>query len=429
MSFNTMANFAGSWNTAQNAQEAQHVRFEEPARRYHTLNAQEAQHVRFEEPTRSAAASATPIQRGTPDNRGRVPQRKPVGSSSRPSTPRSGSSVPARKPVGSGSAGSSMSRRTQSPAASTARTPINLNKPLPPSPAEGLHCRVVMDPAPVTQPPMQPPASRKPSSTPPVASRPSSSGGWSFRSFKRTNSNASSTKESATKSRSNSLTSAAKKTGKWITGSAGIMAMNAQERDDYRKVSLEDKERKREHKRNQNPSSRPLYEKRFLTGLTKDDSRVITDATFDAHMQHRVSRERRSADLKRRHERDCAEASRQGKPRPDTPEGVNLSPRRGSLTSIERKKSLECHRDEDPLIVPVELSKGERVLFKLSARIDGMKSQGPKRKGSDSSDMDFADSAPADQAFQCEKCAGYSLKYLKGGLCPACYTYYKYTGK
>lgn len=268
---------------------------------------------------------------------------------------------------------------------------------------------------------LQSPTSQTPTVSSPAASRPGSSGGWSFKSRKSMN-------EKGSESRRGSMTDAAKNAGKWVSSKAGIMVMNATDRDNYRKASLSDKAKKLEHKRNLDPTTRPLHEKRYLSGLDKTDSRQFSEATFDAKVQDRAARERLSERLSEKHAKDCAEASRKGKKRPDTPEGVKLSPRKGSLTSLERKEALKCARIEDPDYEEVQLTDSERIALKLSKKLDMFKRE-QKRKGSDSSDMDFADSAPPEHQFKCGKCTRQCSTYLKEGLCESCYLYYKNTGK
>ncbi|KAM0721732.1 hypothetical protein Q7P37_002657 [Cladosporium fusiforme] len=411
------------------------------------------------------------------ESRGRMPERRPVGSASRqhqqsmsPSAPQS--RAPSRKPVGGSRTQSPASSRTQSPASSNRHPNPDLNKALPRIPKGesipfigrdpigrfNVHARtpegsVPQSPiggAPRHQIPgpakalLQSPAGSVPASPRgrPEPTRPGSSGGWSFMGRKRRDSNASNQSGAFSRqgSRRGSLSEAAKSAGKWAKDKADIVVMNKTERDAFIAGAQKAHDREVEEARKKNPSSRPVHQQKYI--VAKQQAAKPGEswgagppgASYEALVEERVFRERTSAGYKRMHDQACATALLEGRSRPETPNADNWTPPAGSLNSEERDQAMHEAEERERASQRIEFGFGDRFAFQLSKMLDGVKRE---RQASDSSDMDFGmtDSAPLDAMYVCGKqpgpnfgkgCQMPSSTFLKGGLCDKCHAYQKH---
>lgn len=411
------------------------------------------------------------VSQSSTENKGRTTQRKLVGSGSRqnqqsPYPPVLGS-TPARKPVGSDRTKSPASGRAQ-PSASSSRgsNPPNLNKALPRTPLPfigrdrsgrfdpktrqidgnapqspiGLNEQSVTIPR-QAQALLQSPAGSAPPTPGRVDSRPTSSSGWSFKGRKRTESNFSGTSSQAG-SRRGSISDAAKSAGKWAKGKADILAMNKADRDNFMKGHKKQHDREVEFTRQQDPLSRPQYQKEYLVEKQRaakpGESWGLggVEASYAAQMEERAFRARVANGHKRIHEEKVRIAHANGKPRPFTPEEAKLSPPAGSMNSRERseaRKNSNASSEEGFS----GFSKADRFALLLSKKLDNFKTG---RKGSESSDMDFGmtDAAPAGSMYLCGEVEGPnfgkgchmpSASSLKAGLCEQCYAFAKHERK
>jgi hypothetical protein len=342
-------------------------------------------------------------------SRGQVPQRKAVKASTQQGPYPSMSQTPAHKPVGSRTA-SAAGSRAQSPAPLNRGGKSDLMKPLPQLPT--------------------------PSTPRAPEPRPGSSSGWSFRGRKRTDSMASSGSSVAgqPRSRRGSISESVKEAGKWAKSKAGIIGMDPTTRELWLLGAIKNQEREVEQARRQDPSSRPVSQQKVFAQKLDNSinwSDTMSQGLFDAQIQERASREFRAKGYKQLHDKACKEASATGKPRPLTPEEAKLSPPRNSLNPQERIQARDSFGDGwDPEANPtLALSKSERFAMNLSRKLDAVKRIDRGRKDSNSSAMDFADSAPADAMFICSICDMPQDSYLKEGKCDACHVWTKNKGR
>jgi hypothetical protein len=258
---------------------------------------------------------------------------------------------------------------------------------------------------------------------------------------KRTNSGLSgffSPSSSRSGSRRASLTEAAKNVGNWAKSKADILTMNQAQRDSFVKGAT--RSREVEAARRADPSLRPAHQKAMLVEKQKASHPGESwglgpiDAAFAAQMEQREFRSRTAAAYQKMHEKACAKALREGKPRPLTPDAAKHTPPAGSLTSEERAGELEF----DPESQGTTLKMSEKFTLQLSKALDVVKSS---RKDSNCSDMDFGmtDSAPAGAIQVCGQVKGTpffgsgchipSRTHLKQGLCEDCYAFKKNGGQ
>jgi hypothetical protein len=230
-----------------------------------------------------------------------------------------------------------------------------------------------------------------------------------------------------------SLTDAAKGVGKWAKSKTEILTMNQAQRESF--VKGASRSHRIEAKRQADPSLRPLHEKEMIVAkqMAKHPEECwglgSVDASFDAQMQERAFRKNMAAGWKKTHEKECAAALREGKPRPLTPEDAMGSLPTGSLTSLEFDPEGKSK---------IMLTMTEKIALGVSRKLDAFKSS---RKDSDCSDMDMSmtDSAPAGAIEFCGQMEGTfyykqgchmpSRTHLKQGLCEDCYQYKKNVSK
>lgn len=407
----------------------------------------------------------------TTQSRGQAINRKPVGSGSSqqqngPYPPVSKSSVPSRKPVRDDRtqpSASTTKSQPQSSARANRRGAPDLNKALPRIPTNAIPPFIARDatgkfdqfhkspdgsvpqaPIGTTKRHELPPlakaqlealaATQTPPATPrPADSRPESSKGFPSMLRKRTNSNLSAF-FTPPGSRRGSLVDAAKSAGKWAKSKADILTMNQAERDSF--ITGATRSREVEAARRADPMSRPLRQQEMIVEKQKAShpgeawGAGPVEAVYEAMMQERTFRARTAREYQKMHEKACATALAEGKPRPTTPDAAKYSPPHASLTSQERAEAGEW----DPESEVMMLTKAETIALQLSRKLDAFKSS---RKDSDSSDMDFGmtDAAPAgaiqfcgempDTPYFNKGCHMPSRNHLKMGLCEACYAFKK----
>lgn len=404
--------------------------------------AQEAQLAHYGLPTGGAPR---PHATKAGEYKGTIPGRKPV--TARNQEGPYPSMTPTRKPVGGYSTVSSSSVRPQSPPPAKSGGYAGKNKPLPPPPrapsasqptpsapsAPRPACPVAPKAtASTTSVPVRPLPLRACASTSPLPAqqRPGSSSGWSFRGRKRTDSNASNASNapgtsSANKTRSrggsfSSIAETAKKTGKWFSKQAEIVAMNPKERDALWAASQRQHEQDLERKRRRGEMDRPLHQKqdfvRRSSGLDGVSS-TLGVAGYQAHKEHEAGRQRIAAGYKRQHVKDCEAAARAGKRRPSTPAGAKLSPpqRKDSFTpSMSDAANARFGDGVDPDANRPRPGKIEAYSSYLSKVLDPF-----KRKDSDAS-MWLSDSAPPGSMDCCNKCGKAPQKALQDNMCEDC---------
>lgn len=207
--------------------------------------------------------------------------------------------------------------------------------------------------------------------------------------------------------------------------------MDPNEREAWLQGHRKDQERKVEASRQSNPSSRPLHQQQYLAhkqepGVT-NWSETGAHAVYSAQAEDRASREKRARFFSRRHKEECEQAAAEGKPRPDTPEEAKLSSPGLVLNSNERlaaRDTFEGHGKDSE--TNHGLGMGDRFAISVSKKLDAFKKT---RKGSDSSDMDFADCAPSVSMHVCVVCGMPSTTYLKGEKCEQCHVFSKNKGR
>ena len=403
--------------------------------------AQEAQLAHYGLPTGGAPRSHA-TKAG--EYKGTIPGRKPV--TARNQEGPYPSMTPTRKPVGGYRTVSSSSVRPQSPPPAKSGDYAGKNKPLPPPPRAPSASQPTPS-APSAPRPARPVASKATASTTsvparplplrasastsplPAQQRPGSSSGWSFRGRKRTDSNASnasntSATSTANKTRSrggsfSSIAETAKKTGKWFSKQAEIVAMNPKERQALFAASQRQHDQDLERQRQRGEKDRPLHQKqdfvRRSSGLDGVSSTVGV-AGYEAHKEHEAGRQRIAAAYKKQHVKDCDAAARAGKRRPSTPAGAKLSPpqRKDSFTPSMDDAAKAQFGGVDPDANRPRPTAAARYAALLSEALDPF-----KRKDSDAS-MWLSDSAPPGSMDCCNKCGKAPKKALQGNLCEDC---------
>lgn len=420
---------------------------------------------------------AVPQMNSSSQNTKTIP-RKPVGSGSTqqqsgPYPAVSQSSAPSRKPVGGDRTEPSASTTKTQPKSSARGGNADLNKALPRIPNNAIPPFIPRDttgrfdqrhktpeghapqaPIGITQRHDLPPLAKSqlnslPSPAPAPASRQSSrpntprpdSKGMPTTGHKRTNSGLSgffTPSNSRPGSRRGSLSDAAKNVGKWAKSKAEILTMNQSQRDSF--VKGASRSREVEAARRADPSLRPAHQKEMLVEKQRaahpGESWGLgpTDAAFAAQMEQRDYRSRTAAAYQKMHDKACAKALREGKPRPLTPEAAKHLPPTSTLTSEERDHATEF----DPASEGTTLSTTEKFALQVSRGLDAFKSS---RKDSNCSDMDFGmtDTAPPGAIQFCGQVKGTpfwglgchvpSRTHLKQGLCPDCYQFRKSSGE
>jgi hypothetical protein len=350
------------------------------------------------------------------ESRGWVPPRKPLNAASRLNQqslyPHMTPTTPRRTPAGDdrtrSPARSHANSRAPSPAPANRKGPSDLMKPLPSIP------RV---------------SSRKPES------RPTTPSGGGFRGRKRNDSIASisSSVFDGFRSRNGSISESVKSVGKWAKGKADIITMTSSEREAFVEGARKNQEREVEQARQQDPYSRPVYQQQFLAQKYSPGvpwGEAGSKAVYEAYLEEHAARVHQAEAYRLLHQKACEQAESENKPRPDTPEEAKLSPPTSSLNSSERAFARNTFNGSD--FGSDGLGAGDRLAMKISRKLDAFKRN---RKGSDSSDMDFADCAPIESMFICGDghmdgmgCGLPFTTYLKENLCVDCHAWVKNKG-
>ncbi|KAK3115142.1 hypothetical protein LTR53_005826 [Teratosphaeriaceae sp. CCFEE 6253] len=242
-----------------------------------------------------------------------------------------------------------------------------------------------------------------------------------------------------------------------ISHAAAVIGMDKTQRADYVgariapqaedghtiKTQASQRSEERETKRQAHPLTRPHFQKAAVLAKNLQQHPLphgtnLIESDYQAMVEHARHQQRLADHDRAAHERACAAAELEGKPRPRSPAAsehiADLT-----LTAAERIQARaafaasdlkhEVDAETPPVLPPITLPTATKALVKVSAGLDKLKigAKGKSaRKSSKDSDLDFADCLTADAAGKlmdqrCKECHRFPTGYLRSdGRCTEC---------